>query len=381
MERKKFLLFIGTLVIFVLLILTAVIVIVVMPQDNSDADINLAKYYREKKAGVLDSIKNVKFVNVMDYIKDPNDPIPGINKALQYNHYVLFPQSLSYVLNGKIIPKNDSIIMFEKNSRILGAYPSKVSPLDHCLFFFYGVKNVTIIGNGATIRTLEAGAPEAGFPTIGIFGGQKISIFDLSLESPVSHGIVVSRFIHAGLPEYRSEDVDLLNIDIKDAKKGGLLLESVHGTKVYKLSVSGTQGQAPENGVTIQTQRPHDSLAEIQMEEISTWNNVGVGMAILPGIHMEQKFSLFLHKYNSTSDGQFAPLYMMNSPNGKITLKDLRVKHKEAITAVFRTWDTRKCEIEVSSPVVNGENEFKYVINDKKGDPFETNMEKLHINK
>lgn len=367
-----------TIVIFFVLITSGAIFVTVMPGEVIEEEIALAKEYKTKKNSVMESIKNVKFVNVEDYIKKDHDTVRAINKALQENNHVLFPKTLDLPINGKLVVKSNTIIQFEKGSTLVAGYPDLVSPFEQCLFFLYGVNNVTFLGNDAVIRTAAAQSHVA-FPSLCIYGGKKVSIFDLRIYGPTGFGIVVSGFIHSKLPYYCSEDVDLMNVKISEAQQGGLLVESVDRLKVFDFTVSQSSGLSPQAGVTIKPDTEHDCLKDVFIEQLVTWGNAGAGLAIIPGVALEQDMYVIVQNYTSRFDGDYAPIYIMNSGKGKVVLKKLVMEHEEKQAAVFRTWDTKKCETKVFGSKLNCGDSFSYAIADQKDDPFKSDMSNLHV--
>ena len=161
-----------------------------------------------------------------------------------------------------------------------------------------------------------------------------------------------------------------------------MLIQSVNKLKAYKLTMVMSNGAYPENGITIAAEKHSDMLTGIEIQSLKTIDNLGVGLEITPGVNMSTKFSIIVKSYTSIYDGEFAPVYLRNSPkNGKVTLKNLSFKHKEGYSALIRTWDTRNCPVSIFSSTLNGNKAFEYVIADQVTDPFASNMEKLYISK
>ncbi len=379
MKRQTLVLFIGTIVLFFMLIGAAIITIMVMPPELAEDDIELNKHFDNKKEEVLHSIKDIKFANVMDYIKDVKNPVPDVNRALSENRHVLFPKGMPF-LDGKISIPSDTIVQFESGAKIFGVFPEVTPPGEHCVFSLHDVKNVTIIGNGATVYTFEQGSPEEGFPTLCMLGAKEVFVMDLGIVEAMGYGIKIAETTSVG--NAPSENVELFNVTVSSAKKGGILIESVKELKAYKITVEKSQGKLPENGITIASSDSNDALVGIELQDVTTTENNGIGFEIRPGVNLSSKFTMILKGYQSTDDGEFAPIYLRNSPkDGKVTLKSLNLKHREGISSLIRTWDTKNCEIDVFKPTLNGDKNFDHVVTDQKADPFPSNLDNLNIKK
>jgi len=382
METQKLALFIGTIVIFFLLIGAALITIMVMPPEEVEENIDLKPHFEDRIEKLKKSIEKIEFVNVEIHITNPDNPIPEINEVLAKNRYVYFPQLKQPILNGKISIPSNTIIKFADHSKLFAVYPSLTPPGDHCLFSMYGVKNITLIGNGVTFYALSNNPVTDDFSTVCIQGSKDIFIEDVNIGNAMRYGLEISGRMTATDTSEPCENIELFNVTVQNSKIGGILISSVNKLKAYKLDIEKTEGKDPENGLTIAPLHHSDLLKDIQIEDLTTKENAGIGLDINPGMYLLEKFTLIIKTYKAIFDGEFAAIYIRESPKeGKITLKNLEIEHKEHNSALIRAWDTRDCEISIFKSKLNGEKEFSYLINDHPDDPIKTNLEKLNIHK
>lgn len=149
-----------------------------------------------------------------------------------------------------------------------------------CLFTARDVKNLTIIGDGATWRMhkKDYANPKKYTKaewrhTLQILGCTNVTIEGLTLEKSGGDGIYISKGSHK---EY-SQNITIRNVICYDNYRQGISVISADHLLMENVIMRNTGGTAPMAGIDFEPNNTKQRLTHITMRNCLTWGNQGSG--------------------------------------------------------------------------------------------------------
>lgn len=142
------------------------------------------------------------------------------------------------------------------------------------------VSNVEITGAGAELRMNKEEYREGEWRhCLYIAGASNVRVTGLACNDSGGDGLYIGRG-ERGNP---SRDITMENCSFANNRRQGFSLTSGSGIHILRCRFTGTRGTAPECGIDLEPNEPHDRLENVVIEDCVTAGNRGDGLMISAG--------------------------------------------------------------------------------------------------
>jgi hypothetical protein len=294
--------------------------------------------------------EGVKFIYIEDYLPKYYNKTASVDYTsnIQYllNKYknVVFPNfPLKINQNGLLIPSN-SILYFDKGSELIFSGPANSRKSD--ILKLYNSMNVRIynptIKGSRYIKKEQWGEWSAG---IALLNASEVEIYNVKISNTFGDGIIFAD---------QSKNVKVIGGWIDQARRDGISITSGINIYIKDLLISNTYGTLPECGIQIEPDFPSDNLNNIEIRNITGFNNANctLNFNIGPLNQNERKYNKSviiiadsIEDYHSTRTLGF----VMNADNKKNTPKgEIIIKNVKSYSSKYFLWkDNGKSNIRI----------------------------------
>lgn len=178
--------------------------------------------------------------------------------------------------------RSNQTVIFKPGVVIL-AKKGKFHGLNDSLFTASGVKNLTIIGDGATWRMhkKDYANPKKYKHAewrmgLKILGSSNVTIEGLTIEKTGGDGIYIS----GGSGQSYSKNITIRNVILYDNYRQGISVISADHLRIENVIMRNTGGTPPMAGIDFEPNRAGQRLSHIVMKDCLTWGNHGSGYAL-----------------------------------------------------------------------------------------------------
>ena len=284
----------------------------------------------------------------------------------KYKKVVLPPWPIYINDSGLSIPSG-ARIYFAKGSKII-MLPSDKTHFD--IIKIYDVKDVKIYNaNIEGERSSHRGITGEWAAGIGIRNSTDIELRYGNIKNTWGDGLFVGSE-SGGV----SKNVAISNFNIDNARRNGISLTSGINVKFDSITISNTNGTAPECGVDIEPSLPSEYLDAISFADITTFNNSNSGFNINPNVfsskdkNLNKKLDIAVLRHRDYGSA-FGFSYSIDAndfpykPAGQIIYKD-GFSSAARRDAVWKTSNSKKINVLVDNFVVET-NTGRKKLNDK----------------
>lgn len=152
-----------------------------------------------------------------------------------------------------------------------------------CLVTGLGVRNVTIIGYGASLRMRRTDYTKPPYQraewrhAISLRGASNVTIVGVRVEDAGGDGIYLGAA--SGVARACS-DILLKDVDVEGSFRQGMSVISVKGLEVIHSKFAGTEGTPPQAGLDFEPNGPDEELTGIRVTDSIFTGNRGPGLLI-----------------------------------------------------------------------------------------------------
>ena len=292
--------------------------------------------------------KNVKdYGAVGDGVADDTD---AINQAIENHTNVYIPDG-EYLIDAEKyirLKSNRSILMSENT--VLKVKPNNNNY--YAVFYLNTVSNVEIIG-GTLIGDRDNHLSTTGEwgHGIEIRGCTNITIKDLTAKDFWGDGLYIGV---SGGQKY-SKNITLENVVSDNNRRQGLSVISVDGLYGLNVTLSNTNGTAPQAGVDFEPNNPDEILQNIVFKNLRTYNNAGSGvlkhLSQLDGTN--NLITMTFENYLSEFDGIGINHDMLKAEgNGYIKYINPVIKNSQRRSIGVRSFNSKGVYLEFLNPII-----------------------------
>ncbi|MGJ1410689.1 right-handed parallel beta-helix repeat-containing protein [Sphingobacterium thalpophilum] len=306
-----------------------------------------------------------KYVNATKYLprgyntRGLADYTDNIQRAIDRNKKVIMPNFPVLINENGLKLRNDTELFFQKNSKII-VKPNKQAK--YSILLIQDVSNVkifnpTIVGD----RTKHLGTRGEWGMGISIYGGRNIEVYNPKVQDCWGDGLYIS---HSDNNE--AKNVKIIDGYFDNNRRNAISIISVDQLLINGTLVSNTNGTAPMSGICIEPNSNVYNLANITIKDVSSFNNVEYGLAIVTAKFIGEK-----KKYVSIDVDRFQDSYSKNilllggtnknyPPNfkkleGYIRFKDVKgINNKKDIIAGHNFSNSPQYSVENLQIITNG---------------------------
>jgi hypothetical protein len=140
------------------------------------------------------------------------------------------------------------------------------------------------------------------------------------------------------------ENVNLINCTADSNRRNGLSIISAKNMLVKGGEYKNTNGTNPQYGIDIEPNNGNNTIQNVNLEGVSTSNNVNGGLQVVPMFAGGGKFSVNVENFTSDSDLGEGIALIGGSPvsatevYGKINIKDSLIVNPYTNGVYFQTW-------------------------------------------
>lgn len=233
-----------------------------------------------------------------NFVRDGSvDYTASVQKALNKHRKVLFPNFPILINTKGLTISSNSIIVFDKNSKI------KLAPNDgthYEMLRLHDVENVTLYN--ARVEGDKHGHKgtkgEWGMG-ISIRGAKNVKIFNSIIKYCWGDGI------YLGITEKSSNNVNITitNTILDDNRRNGMSIIAAENLTVKNLTVANTHGTPPMAGVDIEPDSNTDVIKNLNFDGITSFNNTTHGFLFalnnLAGPISHQEVTIKVNKFSA----------------------------------------------------------------------------------
>lgn len=203
-----------------------------------------------------------------------------IQAALKKYRNVIFPNFSILVDDKGLYIYSNSVLYFQNNSRII-AKPSVAPRKDfqnikewYDILRIYDQRNVRLYNvNVKGDRKNHVGNVGEWGAGIGIRNSTNIYVYGAEICDTWGEGIFIGSE-NGGV----CKNVRIRDVWVDNARRNGMAITSAIGVYLYNIYISNTNGTAPEAGLDIEPSWDKDSLDNIQITKLRTFNNENAGL-------------------------------------------------------------------------------------------------------
>jgi hypothetical protein len=233
-----------------------------------------------------------------NFVKDGSvDYTASVQMALDKHRKVLFP-NFPILINAKgLTISSNSIIVFDKNSKI------KLAPSDgthYEMLRLHNVENVTLYNVRVEgDKHGHIGTKGEWGMGISIRGAKNVKIFNSIVKYCWGDGI------YLGITEKSSNNVNITitNTILDDNRRNGMSIIAAENLAVKKLVVANTHGTPPMAGVDIEPDSNTDVIKNLNFDGITSFNNTTHGFLFalnnLAGPISHQEVTIKVNKFSA----------------------------------------------------------------------------------
>ncbi|MGJ8685710.1 MAG: PKD domain-containing protein, partial [Nonlabens sp.] len=214
-----------------------------------------------------------------DFGFNSSDGTDAVYKALTSgsSYVVIDKQSSDWIVKPlKLFRLKNMTIVFESGVT-LRAKSGAFSASSSILFQLVTPENVTIEGNGATLKMIKSEYNSMeNRHAISINGGNDVTIKNLTLKDSGGDGM----YIAGGGNTNYSKNITLDNIVCENNRRQGLSIISAENVWVKNSEFNGSNGADPESGVDLEPNDPSERLININFNNCKFSNNDSFGFAL-----------------------------------------------------------------------------------------------------
>lgn len=235
----------------------------------------------------------------------------------KYDTVFVDRQNGPWVIAPVTITRDNLTIVFEKGAVVQakrGAFPGKYDGL----FLFDGVKNLKLIGNGATLKMNREEYTDGQWRmNIKLMDVKKALIDNLVLDGSGGDGVYVGTNNKAN--NYCS-DIKIQRCIIRNQKRQGISVISVKGLLVKDCTITGTAGAPPSAGIDFEPNSSNQYLDNCVVENCVIKGNRGPGISISPLNLKDHSATVGITVRNSEISGNSSAGISFNNREGnKVT--------------------------------------------------------------
>lgn len=223
----------------------------------------------------LNGYKNVSEYLPKEIVKDGSvDYTDYIQKAIDENANIAFPDFPIMINDNGLKLKSNSNIYFQQHSSLIMKPSSKTK---FSFFYLIDIHNVEIF-NPRLIGERDNHIGEKGEWGMGIYiyGSSDITIYNVDIKNTWGDGIYIS-----SQKDKQSNNITVKDGYIDNARRNGISIISGKNITIDNLLVSNTNGTRPAAGIDIEPNHRTDTLENIVLKNIKTFNNQNEGILLV----------------------------------------------------------------------------------------------------
>lgn len=218
-----------------------------------------------------------------NYVKDASiDYTSYLQKGIDANKNVLFPNFPVRINDKGLTLKSNSIVSFQKNSKIILSSSNKET---YEILRLHNIKNVVIIDPVITgERKTHKGTSGQWGMGIAVRSSSNITIVNPIISQCWGDGIYIGPLVEKVNGKGKSlgpcDGVKVLGGIIDDNRRNGISIVSGRNININNTLIANTMGTSPKAGIDVEPSSSIASAQNIKIENITTYNNAGGGIIL-----------------------------------------------------------------------------------------------------
>ncbi|RZJ52890.1 MAG: hypothetical protein EOO44_10335 [Flavobacterium sp.] len=228
---------------------------------------------------VLNQVSKIKFVDLVsylpkNYLKDGSvDYSNYIQKGINENDNVAMPDFPVLIGGTGLTLKSNSVLYFKSKSKLI---LEKNSLTNYEILKIHNTKNVTIYNPKLSgDRQKHTGTKGEWGMGISIKSSENINIFNPIIENCWGDAIYI------GNDKTAPEDINISGGLLNNNRRNGISIVSGTKINVSDIAISNTNGTLPMSGIDIEPNNNNNTLEDINLKNVYTFNNAENGIAVI----------------------------------------------------------------------------------------------------